>query len=57
MSNRLSSEFAAEFSGAEKRLADAAAAGERTGDASFVNILSFFLVLLSPPFRKGVRLK
>ncbi len=42
MSNRLSSEFAAEFSGAEKSLADAAAAGERTKNPRLINILSFF---------------
>ncbi len=38
VSNRLSSEL----SGAEKSLIDAAAAGERTGNARFINILSFF---------------
>jgi hypothetical protein len=42
VSNRLSAEFAAEFSGAEKSLAEAAAAGEWTGNARLVNILSFF---------------
>jgi hypothetical protein len=42
VSNRLSGELAAEFSGAEKSLAVAAAAGERTGTARLINILSFF---------------
>jgi hypothetical protein len=42
VSNRLSGELAAEFSGAEKSLTEAAAAGERTGTARLINILSFF---------------
>jgi hypothetical protein len=42
VSNRLSGELAAEFSGAEKCLSEAAATGERTGTARLINILSFF---------------
>ncbi len=42
VSNRLSAEFATEFSRAEKSLAEAAAAGERTGSARLVNILNFY---------------
>ncbi len=42
VSNRLSGELAAEFSGAEKSLSEAAATGERTGTARLINILSFF---------------
>ncbi len=42
LSNRLSSEFATEFSGAEKSLSEAAEAGERTRNAWLINILSFF---------------
>jgi hypothetical protein len=41
VSNRLSGELTAEFSGAEKSLAEVAAAGERTGTARLINILSF----------------
>ncbi len=39
----LSGELAAEFSGAEKSLSEAAAAGEHTGTARLINILSFLL--------------
>jgi hypothetical protein len=42
VSNRLSGELAAEISGAEKSLTETAAAGERTGTARLINILSFF---------------
>jgi hypothetical protein len=42
VSNRLSGELAAEFSGAEIILLEAAAIAERTGKARFLNILSFF---------------
>jgi hypothetical protein len=42
VSNRLSGELATEFSSAEKSLSEAAAAGERTGTARLINILSFF---------------
>ncbi len=42
MSNRLSGELAAEFSGAEKSLLEAVAIGEGTGKARLLNILSFF---------------
>jgi hypothetical protein len=42
VSNRLSGELAAEFSGAEKSLSEVAATGERTGTARLINILSFF---------------
>jgi hypothetical protein len=38
----MSGELAAEFSGAEKSLSEAAATGERTGTARLINILSFF---------------
>ncbi len=39
MSNRLSGELAAKFSGAEKSLSEAAATGERTGTARLINVL------------------
>jgi hypothetical protein len=42
VSNSLSGELAAEFSGAEKSLSEAAAAGKRTESARLINILSFF---------------
>jgi hypothetical protein len=42
MSNRLTGELAAEFSGAEKSLLEAATIGERTGRARLLIILSFF---------------
>jgi hypothetical protein len=42
VSNRLSGELAAEFSGTEKCLLEAAAIGERTGKARLLNILRFF---------------
>jgi hypothetical protein len=42
VSNRLSGELAAEFTGAEKCLLEAAAMGERTGSSRLINLLSFF---------------
>jgi hypothetical protein len=42
VSNRLSGELAAESAGAEKCLLEAAAMGERTWKARFINLLSFF---------------
>jgi hypothetical protein len=42
VSNHLSGELAAEFSGAEKSLSEAAISVERTGKARLLNILSFF---------------
>jgi hypothetical protein len=50
VSNRLSGELAAEFSGAEKSLQEAATIGERTGKARLLNILSS-LVPASPYLR------
>jgi hypothetical protein len=49
VSNRLSGELAAEFSGAKKCMFEAAAMGERTGKARLPNILSFFGSCKSAP--------
>ena len=49
VSNRLSGELAAEFTGAEKCLREAADLGEKTGKARLLTILSFFDSCESPP--------
>jgi hypothetical protein len=48
VSNRQDLDFLTEISGSEKCLSEAAAAGERTAEASILNILGFFGPLESP---------
>ncbi len=48
VSNRKDPEFLREFSGSEKSLSDAAAAGKRTAEARILNVLEFFGPLDSP---------
>jgi hypothetical protein len=48
VSNRQDPDFFREFSGSEKSLSDAAAAGALTSEAKIINILEFFGLLESP---------
>jgi hypothetical protein len=48
VSNRQDPEFLREFSGSEKSLSDAAAAGKRMAEARILNVLEFFGPLESP---------
>jgi hypothetical protein len=48
VSNQQDPDFFREISGSEKRLADTAAAGERTSEARILNVLEFFGPLESP---------